>query len=233
MKENLFQKAGKGKSPTLLFHLAGCCSLGCKLWTRSVLMSLSFLLTAPYGNLAFLPHTQLQILSPTDSNSYSEFRARFSIHTEQEIVALRQQRCTETTTGIKFFNLVIFQKQEIRMTPEFMAQFATVPFLTPFFSCLTIPKWKPAQTTAAGVGTSPLISLQCLSAMGFNSNTGNCTVEHSLSFFKKKRYLELTKGKETQNVNALSSIFESAQQFGCAWLQYFTGTENRPDEKKY
>lgn len=47
-------------------------------------MSLDFLLTAPYGNLAFLPHTQLQILSPTDLNSCSEFRAHFGIHTEQE-----------------------------------------------------------------------------------------------------------------------------------------------------
>lgn len=50
---------------------------------------------------------------------------------------------------------------------------------------------------------------------------------------QEKRYLELTKGKEIQNVNALSSIFESPQQLGCAWLQYFMWTENRPDEKRY
>lgn len=136
MNENLFQKAGREKSPTLLFPPGWLLLSACKLWARSVLMSLDVLLTAPYGNLAFLPHTQLQIFSPTDSNSYSAFRTFSGIHTQCPQTA---EICWNNTPEIKFFNLVICQKQEIRMISEFWANFASIPFLTPFFSCYQSP----------------------------------------------------------------------------------------------
>lgn len=147
-------------------------------------MSLDFLLTAPYGKLAFLPHTQLQIFSPTDFNSYSEFRARLGTQSKRPMPS-------DSWDALKWHHEdKVLQPGDLPEAGDqndvwLQGSVCLHSISDTFLFLLNNPQMKTSTNHSCRCRN---LSFDFLTVFVSNSNTGNCTVvEHSLSFFKERK----------------------------------------------